>query len=207
MQEVIINPKQNTKQIKGAGVVRIIGGQWRGRKLPVPVSEDLRPTGDRIRETLFNWLQFEWEGSQWLDMFAGSGALGFEALSRGASEVVMLEKGTLVAKQLQANKQLLAAKGASIVNTDSQKWLLNNPQQKTFDGVFLDPPFRHTDLDLWLKLLITNGWLKPNAWLYIEQPKERVLSLPYLRAYRQQQSGGVSFGLWQLQTPESELAS
>jgi 16S rRNA (guanine966-N2)-methyltransferase len=167
----------------------------------------LRPTGDRIRETLFNWLQFEWEGSQWLDVFSGSGALGFEALSRGASEVVMLEKSTLVAKQLQANKQLLAAEGASIVNTDSQKWLLNNTQQKTFDGVFLDPPFRHADLDLWLTLLITNGWLKPNAWLYIEQPKERVPSLPYLRAYRQQQSGGVSFGLWQLQTPESELAS
>jgi len=189
------------------GVVRIIGGQWRGRKLPVPVSEDLRPTGDRIRETLFNWLQFEWEGSQWLDVFAGSGALGFEALSRGASEVVMLEKSALVAKQLQANKQLLVAQGATIINTDAQYWLASHAQQKAFDGVFLDPPFRDADLDLWLKLLINQGCLKPNAWLYIEQPKERVLSLPYLRAYRQQQSGGVSFGLWQLQTPESELVS
>lgn len=193
--------------MQGVGVVRIIGGQWRGRKLPVPVSEDLRPTGDRIRETLFNWLQFEWEGSQWLDVFAGSGALGFEALSRGASEVVMLEKSALVAKQLQANKQLLVAQGATIINTDAQHWLASNAQQKAFDGVFLDPPFRDADLDLWLKLLINQGWLKPNAWLYIEQPKERVLSLPYLHAYRQQQSGDVSFGLWQLQTSESELAS
>jgi len=202
--EVIIKPKQNIKQTQGAGVVRIIGGQWRGRKLPVLVSEDLRPTGDRVRETLFNWLQFEWEGSQWLDVFAGSGALSFEALSRGAAEVVMLEKSNLVAKQLQANKQLLAAQGATVVNTDSQVWLANNAQQKAFDGVFLDPPFRDADLDSWLKLLISNGWLKPNAWLYIEQPRERVVSLPFLRAHRQQQSGGVSFGLWQFQTPENE---
>ena len=193
--------------MQGVGVVRIIGGQWRGRKLPVPVSEDLRPTGDRIRETLFNWLQFEWEGSQWLDVFAGSGALGFEALSRGASEVVMLEKSSLVAKQLHANKQLLAAQGATVVNTDSQTWLAKNTQQKAFDGVFLDPPFRDADLDLWISLLINNGWLKPNAWLYVEQPRERVLSLPYLHAYRQQQSGGVSFGLWQYQVPENEKRS
>lgn len=204
MQEVVIKPKQNIKQTQGAGFVRIIGGQWRGRKLPVPVSEDLRPTGDRIRETLFNWLQFEWEGSQWLDVFAGSGALSFEALSRGASEVVMLEKSSLVAKQLHANKQLLAAQGATVINADSQVWLANNAQQKAFDGVFLDPPFRDADLDSWLKLLINHGWLKPNAWLYIEQPRERVVSLPYLRAHRQQQSGGVSFGLWQFQTPKNE---
>jgi len=202
---MIIKAKQNTKPVQGAGVVRIIGGQWRGRKLPVPVSDDLRPTGDRIRETLFNWLQFEWEGGEWLDLFAGSGALGFEALSRGAKEVVMLEKSTVVSKQLQANKQMLGAEGATIVNTDAQHWLASNVQQKAFDGVFLDPPFRDADLDFWLRLLIQHGWLKPNGWLYIEQPRERVVSLPYLRAHRQQYSGGVGFGLWQLQTPDSEL--
>lgn len=184
--------------------MRIIGGQWRGRKLPVPVVDDLRPTGDRIKETLFNWLQFEWEGARWLDVFSGSGALAFEALSRGASAVVMLEKNTQAVKQLQANKQLLSAQGADIIHTDARQWLSRRGDTPPFDGVFLDPPFRDEDLDAWLQLLIQQGWLKPKAWLYIEQPKERVVSLPYLQAYREQQSGGVRFGLWQLHAVNHE---
>ncbi len=113
--------KNNVTQLLGS--VRIIGGQWRGRKLPVHTSDGLRPTGDRVRETLFNWLNADLYNARCLDLFAGSGALGFEALSHGASQVTMLELEPTVAKQLAANKQLLNSDNADIENIDSLKWL------------------------------------------------------------------------------------
>jgi 16S rRNA (guanine966-N2)-methyltransferase len=180
------------------GQIRIIAGQWRGRKLPVLLSQDLRPTGDRIRETLFNWLQFEWEGSAWLDAFAGSGALGFEALSRGADRVVMLEQNRKVAQQLQANVQLLKANSASIIETDTWQWLTSAPVTP-FEGIFLDPPFREeTALQSLCQLIKDRGWLTAQGYLYIEQPKTRQLSLDGWVHYRHQQTGDVQFGLWKL---------
>lgn len=196
---VIINTKSSSLGNKNAGAVRIIAGQWRGRKLVVADVPDLRPTADRIRETLFNWLQFEWEGSRWLDLFSGSGALAFEALSRGADQVVMIEKNATALRQLNENKKLLNATGAHIVSGDSFSWLVENQgKMLPFDGVFLDPPFRDERIELLLSQLITLGYLKPKAWLYIEQPKERMLSLAQFEPYRQQTSGAVAYGLWQV---------
>lgn len=186
----------NPKQKGQSGQVRIIAGQWRGRKLPVLLSQDLRPTGDRIRETLFNWLQFEWEGSYWLDAFSGSGALGFEALSRGAEQVVMLEQNRPVADQLRANAQLLNTSSARILETDTFQWLTTAPVTP-FDGIFLDPPFREeTALQFLCQHIKERGWLKAQGFLYIEQPKTRQLSLEGWEQYRHQQTGDVQFGLW-----------
>lgn len=179
----------------GGGAVRIIAGQWRGRKLKVPVVADLRPTGDRVRETLFNWLQFEWEGSRWLDVFAGSGALGFEALSRGASEVVMLETHAKAFAQLAENQALLGATGAHLVKADAWQWLRNKPE-RGFDGIFLDPPFREERLAELMALIVRQGWLLPGGWVYVEQPSGRQLALDGWEAWRQQTLGGVQFGLW-----------
>ncbi len=182
---------------KATGKVRLIAGQWRGRQLPVIGADDLRPTGDRVRETLFNWLQFEWEGARWLDLFSGSGALAFEALSRQASEVVMLERHPAAVRQLQQNKTLLQAEGAQIIQADTFSWLENaQGQYEPFDGVFCDPPFKDERVEALLELLVSGGFIKSNGWLYLEQPKERVLSLPHFECYRQQSSGAVSFGLW-----------
>ncbi len=119
--------------------LRIIGGQWRSRRLNFPAIEGLRPTMDRIRETLFNWLQDDVEGKRVLDVFAGSGALGFEALSRGAKEVQFLEKSTQAVAQIKANLVLLEAGNAQVWAGDSLVWLEQHNSE--FDLVFLDPPF------------------------------------------------------------------
>lgn len=177
------------------GQVRIIAGQWRGRRLPVLLSQDLRPTGDRVRETLFNWLQFEWEGSVWLDAFAGSGALGLEALSRGAERVVMLEQKRQVAQQLRGHLHTLNTTAAQVIETDTWQWLAVAPVTP-FDGIFLDPPFREQAIEELSQLILTRGWLKPRGWLYVEQPKSRELTLAGWCNHRLQQMGDVQFGLW-----------
>jgi 16S rRNA (guanine966-N2)-methyltransferase len=198
VQVVTINTASSLAK-KKQGAVRIIAGQWRGRKLSVADVPDLRPTSDRIRETLFNWLQFEWEGARWLDLFSGSGALAFEALSRGAAQVVMIEKNATALRQLHENKKRLSATGAHIVSADSFAWLVENQgNMPPFDGVFLDPPFRDERIELILSQLVDLGYLKSKAWLYIEQPKDRVLSLAQFEPYRQQTSGAVAYGLWQV---------
>lgn len=183
--------------------VRIIGGEWRGRQLPVLVSDSLRPTGDRIRETLFNWLQFEWPASHWLDLFAGTGALGFEALSRGASSVVMLEKMPAVVAQLKHNQQHLQAQGADIQQADSFLWLSRAAQQQLqarFDGIFCDPPFADERIEQLLELILSARLLKPGGWLYLEQPAQRSVALPdSFTCYRQQTAGQVTFALWRYQ--------
>lgn len=193
--------KAKSVTAKTAGKVRLIAGQWRGRVLPVVGAEGLRPTGDRVRETLFNWLQFEWEGARWLDLFAGSGALSFEALSRHASQVVMLERNPQAVVQLQQNKALLNAVNAQVIQTDSFQWLAKPPSDlATFDGVFCDPPFADERVEQLINQLVSAQLIKPNGWLYLEQPKERVLCLPDFESYRQQTTGAVSFGLWRLKS-------
>lgn len=142
--------------------LRIIGGQWRSRRLRFPAIDGLRPTLDRIRETVFNWLQFDVEGSRVLDAFAGSGALGFEALSRGAKEVIFLEKHPAAALQLKDNLQLLEARNAQVWAGDALLWLEQNPEP--FDLVFLDPPF-HKNL---LQPAIDALRLLPGALIYVE---------------------------------------
>ena len=119
--------------------VRIIAGTWRSRVIRFPPAAALRPTPDRVRETLFNWLGQRLDGLACLDLFAGSGALGFEALSRGARRVVMVERDRAVAAALRASAKELGASGADIVEGDSLKYLERSAER--FDVVFLDPPF------------------------------------------------------------------
>ncbi len=142
--------------------LRIIGGQWRSRRLRFPAVDGLRPTMDRVRETVFNWLQYDVEGSRALDAFAGSGALGFEALSRGAKEVIFLEKHPNAALQLRENLEILQARNAQVWAGDALLWLQQNPEP--FDLVFLDPPFGK---DL-LQPAIDALRLLPGALVYIE---------------------------------------
>lgn len=155
--------------------VRIIGGKWRSRKISFPDHEGLRPSSDRLRETLFNWLQPQTHGSVCLDAFAGSGALGFEALSRGAASVVMLEKSPAVVTSLQKNAELLKADNLSILNVDAIHYLNNTDQQ--FDLIFLDPPFKENLLDTCLTLIVEKNILKTNGRIYLEQEKNRPINI------------------------------
>ena len=156
-----------------SGRLRIVAGKWRSRLLPIADEPGLRPTSERIRETLFNWLQSTIEGSRCLDLFAGSGALGLEALSRGAAEVVFVENSARAAAALQESVTALDARNTYIHKEDALHYLNSDPQP--FDIVFLDPPFA-TDLigDL-CRLLDERGWLAEGARVYLEQDHERPL--------------------------------
>lgn len=189
--------QSHTKSTRPAGVIRIIGGDWRGRKLPVLDQNGLRPTSDRVRETLFNWLQFEIAGKRCLDVFAGTGALGFEAKSRGAREVLMLEKSEQVARQLTQNSELLKAQAIKIQTADSLQYLAHNTEQG-FDVVFIDPPFNLNLVQPTLDALFDKGWINHQAWLYIEQEKK--LDWPTLpsgwQIYREKTTSQTRFALW-----------
>ncbi|WFE67832.1 16S rRNA (guanine(966)-N(2))-methyltransferase RsmD [Thiomicrospira sp. R3] len=190
------------------GEIRIIGGEWRGRKLPVVSQSGLRPTSDRMRETLFNWLQFELPGARCLDAFAGTGALGFEALSRGAASVVFVDKNAEVVRQLTANSQLLNARNAQVFHADSQAWLsqlvLSSSYLDALDIVFIDPPFYLGLVDPFLEVLINKNVLSyanekgRTSWLYIEQEKSLAWSarLSGFELYREKTSAQTRVGLW-----------
>lgn len=150
------------------GKVRIIGGRWRGTRLDVPDAPGLRPTGDRVRETLFNWLQPVLPGARVLDLFAGSGALGLEALSRGADSAVLVERHPPQAAALRAAVARLQAEGvASVVEADAMAWL-HAQRDGAFDVAFVDPPF---DANLWGGVLPALApKMSRDAWLYVESP-------------------------------------
>lgn len=155
----------------GSGRLRIIGGRFRGRRLPIPDQPGLRPTPDRVRETLFNWLAPVIEGSRCLDPFAGTGALGLEAASRGASSVVLIERSALAARQLRANIDVLGATGVQMIEGDALSWLADPGPRGTlgpFDLAFLDPPFAAGLLAPACALLARHRWLAPGARIYLE---------------------------------------
>ena len=151
-----------------SGHVRIIGGQWRGTRLPVADAQGLRPSADRVRETLFNWLQPVLPGARVLDLFAGSGALGLEALSRGAREALLVERDPALAESLRATvERLKAGDQAHVVRADALT-LLRTPLHGRFEVAFVDPPF---DLQLWDAVLAAlHPWMADDAWLYVEAP-------------------------------------
>lgn len=151
--------------------LRIVGGKWRSRRLRFVDAEGLRPTPDRIRETLFNWVQFEIVGAYCLDAFAGSGALGFEALSRGAAEVVMIERHPPQFKALQVAAAELDAKGARLLQGDAVQLLQGDKSwlpDGGFEGVFLDPPFHKEWLPAIGECLLQPGFLRVGAFVYVE---------------------------------------
>lgn len=175
--------------------IRIVGGRCRGRKLRVADLPGLRPTGDRIRETLFNWLQPLIAGARCLDLFAGSGALGLEAASRGAGEVVLVDRAPRVVRQLRENAALLGLDNAEIVQTDAIEWL--RASARPFDIVFLDPPFADRLLPSSLRLLTERGWLTRGARVYLENDARQGLpGLPEpLLLEKSERMGRVAFGL------------
>ena len=160
--------KPGKKSLPAAsGKLRIIGGEWRSRQLPVLDLPGLRPTTDRVRETLFNWLQNDIPGARCLDLFAGSGALGFEAASRGAASVTLLELQPAAADQLAANMQLLQAQNIQLIRANALNWLAQY-QGEPFDLVFLDPPFASDLLEPAINLLCQQQLLSSDACVYIE---------------------------------------
>ena len=181
--------------------VRIIGGEWRRRLLRFPDSESLRPTPDRVRETLFNWLGQDLSGLHCLDLFAGSGALGFEAASRGAEKVVMVEKSSRVVAALQDNARLLAAEDRlEIVRGDGVQYAASTEQQ--FDVIFLDPPYNQG----WIgKLAPKLGrLLKADAALYVEAEYEMENPGPELASWRTIKHGKAGEVHFHLMRQESD---
>lgn len=178
----------------GGGVVRIIGGTMRGRKIRFAGGEGLRPTLDRIRETVFNWLARDIGGRKCLDLFSGSGALGFEAISRGAAEVCFVEKSKSAAKSLQENCQLLKLDNAKIIQADAQSFLSKN--RTTFDLVFLDPPFGKDLLQATFDKLLPH--LSEEALIYIEQEKSQDEFIPdsSWQQLKYKSTGSFSYGLY-----------
>lgn len=192
--------QQNTSQNRPTiGSVRIISGLWRGRKLPVHDAEGLRPTTDRVKETLFNWLAQEIPHARCLDLFAGSGGLGFEAASRQAEQVTMVELNAKAFAQLQQNVTALKAQNINVIHADALQFL---KQQGTAQHiVFIDPPFRQGLLAEAVTLLEQNGWLAEDAMIYIETEKELPLeTLPTSWSlHREKTAGQVSYRLYQRQ--------
>ncbi|AMF95805.1 16S rRNA (guanine(966)-N(2))-methyltransferase RsmD [Vibrio fluvialis] len=190
--------QQNPSQKRApSGQVRIISGLWRGRKLPVHDAEGLRPTTDRVKETLFNWLAQDIPHARCLDLFAGSGGLGFESASRQADKVTMLEMNPQAFAQLKTNIAALKASNIEAVNTDTLAYL-KQPGQ-AYDVVFIDPPFRQGLLQETVQLLEQNGWLAANAMIYIESEKELPLTeLPESwQLYREKLAGQVCYRLFE----------
>jgi 16S rRNA (guanine966-N2)-methyltransferase len=160
-----------------ARVLRIIGGTWRGRKLRFPASAAIRPTPDRVRETLFNWLGARVQGARALDLFAGSGALGLEALSRGAGYVSFVEHDALAVRELRARLSEWQAQDALVTRADALRYLAGAAQP--FDVVFLDPPFASGLLAAAAQGLAARGWLSAGALIYLEcAAREPLPALP-----------------------------
>lgn len=154
--------------------VRIIGGEWRGRKLHFPQTAGLRPTPDRVRETLFNWLQFELPGRRCLDLFAGSGALGIEALSRGAAAAVFVEQDAEAARSIAAALARFACDRGRVEQGGALEWLARaGPGTPAFDIAFLDPPYGGSLLPQAIAALEESRCLAPDAWVYLEDAAER----------------------------------
>ena len=156
------------------GRLRIVAGKWRSRLLPITDVEGLRPTPERIRETLFNWLAGEIAGSHCLDPFAGTGALAFEALSRGAASATLIDKSPGVVEALKSSAALLESDNARIECTDGLSFMRQKASRR-YDIVFLDPPFAEDIVEECCRLLQSNGWLTDGAAVYIEQQKNRPL--------------------------------
>jgi 16S rRNA (guanine966-N2)-methyltransferase len=184
---------------KSATKLRIIGGKYRGRKLEFPAIEGLRPTADRVRETVFNWLAPVISGARCLDLFAGSGALSLEALSRGAAQATMLDQSRIVTEQLRKHLALLGAENAQLINGDALQWLERADARQTgpYDIVFLDPPFHSGLLAPCCELLEKCDLLHPNSLIYMEYETSLQPTLPpRWELHRADKAGQVTYALY-----------
>ena len=192
----MIKHKKQQEKSSAKGSIRIIAGKHRGRKLPVIMADGLRPTTDRVKETVFNWLMPYVQNSECLDCFAGAGSLGFEALSRGAESVTFVELNKSAANQLKSNKALLKANNIQVFNQDVLVYLesCNN----IFDLVFIDPPFRQ-GLVASVANILCDGKLKDNAIIYIETEVELTeAGIPAnWHLLKEKAAGQVSYRLYQ----------
>jgi 16S rRNA (guanine966-N2)-methyltransferase len=180
--------------------VRLIGGQWKRSKLPVADAEGLRPTPDRVRETLFNWLGQNLDGWRCLDAFAGSGALGFEAASRGAGEVTLIERDLRLVKSLKAVQDRLKATQVRVENADALSWMARSAPE-SFELVFVDPPFGADRFEVAVQS--AQRLVVPGGFVYLEADREfgEDAFLPALRRHRHARAGAVHFHLFQREVP------
>lgn len=198
-----------------SGKLRVIGGEFRRRQLPVADRPGLRPTPDRVRETLFNWLGQTLDGKRVLDSFAGTGALGIEALSRGAAQVTFIEQDSLAADQLRRNLAALGASRAHVICQDARAFLsapacVDQPSfgQPPFDLVLLDPPFYQGLVDTCAEALEAGGWLAPDALIYVEAESTHTPTLPACwQPYRQTQAGDTTARLYCRMARQATLAA
>jgi 16S rRNA (guanine966-N2)-methyltransferase len=193
----------NARSEAPPGRVRIVAGTLRGSRIDVPDAPGLRPTPDRVRETLFNWLMPVIEGARCLDLFAGTGALGIEALSRGAAVVDFVETDAHLVELLRANLARLK-QNATVTRSDSLRFLEST--DATYDLVFLDPPFT---AGLWAAVaaaLENHQRLRPQAWIYVESPAQASLALPdNWQLHREGRAGSVRFALYRRADPSVKL--
>ncbi len=174
--------------------VRIIGGALKGRRLPVLDVKDLRPTPDRVRETIFDWLNQDLAGQTVLDLFAGSGVLGFEALSRGAAAVTLVEKDPRNAKSLMSIAHELDPKRLKVINDDAIAYLKRTEDK--FDLIFLDPPYHQDLLPKALEALLVHNHLKDSTLLYVEMSSGNSVAVPGYETLREQTAGQAKYALW-----------
>ncbi len=179
--------------------VRIIAGEWRGSVLFFDDQPGLRPTPGRVRETLFNWLGEQIIGMRCLDLFAGSGALGFEAISRGAASVTLVDNNPAVCKMLQHNRLRLKSEARITIEQSSAESFLQQPPEQPCDLVFIDPPFHHRIVANICQMLEQNGWLSASALIYLEQEQSGSLAdLPEQWQWLHGKSAGeVAYHLYQ----------
>ncbi|MFU8814278.1 MAG: 16S rRNA (guanine(966)-N(2))-methyltransferase RsmD [Pseudomonadales bacterium] len=176
-----------------SNAVRIIGGKWRGRKLAFPDEPQLRPTLGRVRETLFNWLRDDVPGSRCLDLFAGSGALGFEALSRGAAAVTFVDSSRSATRCLEDNLRTLGADNATVICSPAERVLRS--AREPWDIIFLDPPFKGFHVADILQLIRDREALAAEGLIYIEAPRREELQLGSWTRLKHGQAGDTQFAL------------
>jgi 16S rRNA (guanine966-N2)-methyltransferase len=190
--------KPSPQRASNNGFIRIISGQFRGRKLPVNDLEGLRPTTDRIKETVFNWLMQDTREAKVLDCFAGSGGLGFECLSRFAQHATFIELNKQASEQLRKNINTLKLNNAHVINKSAIDVLTTSNAETTFDLVFVDPPFRKGLAEPTCQLLEENNWLSKDALIYVEIEKEGTLNAPEnWHILKEKQAGQVLCKLYQ----------
>lgn len=178
--------------------VRIIGGKWRGRKLAFPNEAGLRPTADRIRETVFNWLAPYIVGRNCLDLFAGSGVFGFEAISRGAARAVLVDQSKSVVNALQKISNSLKCDSIVIKHASVPDQLKSMQIDAKFDMIFLDPPYQSDLLNTSFRMLEDEQWLDKGALVYVEQARDSVLppTPKHWELLKKQESAGTCFMLF-----------